>query len=140
MKRTMPLLFTVIACTSTPDFEAEKQLFYKEANERGCVVIPMDIHFARLGSTAGYCVPRFGILLNETLWHDYGEFQRKELVFHELGHCVLQKDHEELGIMKATMHSEEHMEMMWKEYVDLLFKDCLSLADLIAPKDKKEPL
>lgn len=126
------IVFTVMtACTSKPNFEAEMELFYKEANKRGCITYPVDIHFARLGTTAGYCIPKFGILINESLWQDYGPYQRKELVLHELGHCVLQAEHESFGLMTPSMHSEAHLEAVWDTYVDLLFKDCVTLSTIV---------
>lgn len=141
MKRLVPLLFTVIVACKTPTFEAERELFYKEANERGCLVAPVSIYFARLDSgTAGYCVKDFGILLNETMWMTMKEYQRRELVFHELGHCVLGYDHQDLGIMTTKMHSEAEMEIMWDKYLDLFFKDCLTLTKLLVPNNEKEPL
>lgn len=103
--------------------------------------MPVDMYFARLDSDiAGYCVPAFGILINETMWARLKDYQRKELVFHELGHCAMGKEHTDLGIMAPSMHSEAEMEIMWDVYVDLLFKDCLTIFDLLAPKDEKEPL
>ena len=130
------ILLIICSCSNKPDFSAEKQEWYNEANERGCLVFPTKLYFADLkGEAVGYCVPRFGILIDIDSWNKFGPLQRKELVFHELGHCVLSLEHSELGLMAPNMHSEEELDMMWPKYLNLLFKGCLSLGDLI--KDKQ---
>lgn len=126
------ILLTVCACASKPDLSAEKQAWYNEANERGCLVFPTKLYFADLkGEAVGYCVPRFGILIDIDSWNKFGPLQRKELVFHELGHCVLSLEHSEPGLMAPNMHSEKHLEETFSEYTDLLFKGCVTLGDLI---------
>lgn len=131
MKRLLiAILLMVCACKEKPSFEAERQAFYNEANERGCIVQPVRMHFARL-DVAGYCVTDFGILINETLWQEFGPLQKKEVVFHELAHCVFGAEHTEFGLMTPNMHSEQELELMWDKYVDLLFKGCVTLPTLI---------
>jgi len=126
------LILLITACQSAPSFEKQTEEFYREANKRGCFVFPIRTHFARLEENiAGYCVSSFGILLNETKWKDMGEYQKRELVFHELGHCVLGLEHTSLGLMAPSMHSEDELELMWPKYVELLFADCLTLEKMI---------
>lgn len=131
MRFIFALLF-LFACTKKPDFSAQKQEFYNEANARGCIVAPVEIYFAELEpEIAGYCVPKFGILLNSERWKELGDLQRKELVFHELAHCVFGAEHQQLGLMTPSMNSENELEIMFPRYVDMLFKDCLTFADLM---------
>lgn len=125
------ILLMVCACKEKPNFEAERQEFYNEANARGCIVQPVRMNFARLDDVAGYCVADFGILIDETLWQEFGPLQKKEVVFHELAHCVLGAEHTEFGLMTPSMHSEEELELMWDKYVTLLFKDCVTLSTII---------
>jgi len=130
-------LFTALAsCKQKPSFEAEKEMFYREANARGCIVQPVDIYFARLDA-AGYCVPNFGILIDETLWESFGPLQRREVVFHELAHCVFGAEHSKLGLMTPSMHDEAHLEAVWDTYVDLLFTDCLTFHALMDAINEK---
>lgn len=125
------ILLMVCACKEKPNFEAQKEMFYREANARGCIVQPVRMNFARLDDVAGYCVADFGILIDETLWQEFGPLQKKEVVFHELAHCVLGAEHTEFGLMTPSMHSEEELELMWDKYVNLLFKDCMTLSTIM---------
>jgi hypothetical protein len=107
------------------NFEMEYLEFYQEALKRNCVVFPVNAYFARLEpEIAGYCIPGFGILFNEDRWANFGPYEKRELVYHELAHCVLGQDHSEPGLMSPTMHSEEEIKKNWSAWVDLLFKDC----------------
>lgn len=137
--RTLALafLFTVItSCKEKPSFEAEKEMFYREANNRGCIVQPVRMHFARL-DVAGYCVADFGVLIDETSWETFGPLQRREVVFHELAHCLFGAEHTSIGLMAPNMHSEEELELMWNKYVDLLFTDCLTFPALMDAINEK---
>lgn len=130
-------LLLLFACTKKPDFSAEKQEFYNEAVERGCLVAPVkQMYFAELeDETAGYCFPTTAILISSSRWNKFGPFQKKEVVFHELAHCVFGAEHTDFGIMSPSMHSEQELEMIWPKYVDLLFKDCLTVTDLLKVKE-----
>ena len=53
------------------------------------------------------------------------EIIRKALLYHELGHCVLELGHtpqEELGMMAPIIHSPEHYKENWDELVKDLCK------------------
>jgi Zn-dependent peptidase ImmA (M78 family) len=134
--RFLIALCLLFACTKKNDLTTEKQEFYNEAIARGCLVGPTDYYFAEIDeSIAGYCVPQFGILINSNRWNDLEPLQRKELVFHEFGHCVLGFEHTEIGLMAPSMHSEEELELMWDKYLDMMFAECLKLEDLLKVKE-----
>jgi len=43
------------------------------------------------------------------------------LMYHELGHCILNLEHSETGIMAPVMYSESYYEENWDELVEELF-------------------
>jgi hypothetical protein len=130
--RFILLALLILSCKPKLDYQPQKQAFFNEANARGCLVHTVDIYFAHLdGTTAGYCVPKFGILLSIDRWQEMGELQKKELVFHEHAHCVFGAEHQDFGLMSPSMHSEEELELMWPKYVELLFKDCLTVEQVL---------
>lgn len=128
LKRVLVLpiaLFLTGSCAMV-SFKPEVNEFYAEAMKRRCFVMNVDIYFARLESDiAGYCIPTFGILINENGWHSYEEYERKELIFHELGHCALGLQHTENGLMTPKMHTEQEIKKNWDAWLNLLFEDCL---------------
>jgi len=126
-KKTVASLFSFLCVSSCAfaNFEVEYMEFYQEALKRNCVVFPVNAYFARLEpEIAGYCVPGFGILINEDRWATFGPYQKKELMYHELAHCVLYKDHSEPGLMSPKMHQEKEVKENWVIWMALLFKDC----------------
>ena len=121
-----PIALLLTACSLSASFKPEVDEFYHEAMKRRCFVFEVDMYFARLESeVAGYCIPTFGILINEDGWDSYEEYQKKELIFHELGHCALGLSHSDDGLMTSKMHSEKELKENWNRWLDLLFKDCL---------------
>ncbi|MEL7399879.1 MAG: hypothetical protein AAGN35_15855 [Bacteroidota bacterium] len=72
--------------------------------------------FRRIGgSTIGYCEydPARGnhIALDEQYWSGASNQERAVLLFHELGHCFLNRDHDDAvlsdGTCKSIMHADE---------------------------------
>lgn len=58
------------------------------------------------------------IVINYATWTKYDHWQRQEVVFHEYGHCILNREHDErqILIMGEQMHrSLMHPEMMPKD-------------------------
>jgi hypothetical protein len=95
------------------------QEFESEAKERN-----VDIDLIQLGITAefenidenqviGYCSTNSHnlrhISIDQTFWDRAGFYDREMLVFHELGHCALDRDHLDSiflnGICKSIMNS-----------------------------------
>ena len=125
MKLTVIILAILSSCRTTSSYEREYVSFYRDAFQRGCFVESESVYFARLEpSIAGYCVYGFGILLNEDNWNSYGPYQRLELMYHELGHCALNLDHSEPGLMSPSIHREYEVRENWTEWKEDLFKKC----------------
>jgi len=86
---------------SNPAFDVYREDFYyycKYFEAQGCEkakTIPVNFH--NLGSPMGLCrrIGRVGIevLIDEDQWVDLSENERLTLIYHELGHCVLNRDH-----------------------------------------------
>ena len=76
----------------------------------------------------GYCIHtgRFFNHLSFSVIHEkyfktLPEFQKRDLVFHELGHCLLGLDHTEDGIMKPSLDSSWYYEYNWDDYAHEMF-------------------
>lgn len=93
-------------------------------------MIPALVEFADLEPPmAGICFRLTGILLSERLWAEYKPLQRMELMYHELGHCVLFLEHSESGLMSPEIHSEAELIKNWNDWRDQLFSQCSKLVD-----------
>jgi len=115
------------SCFFPSKYWKEYKSFYTDAENRGCIFYPVDIYFSKLDSEiAGLCVYHFGIIINEELWQKYGPFQRLELMYHELGHCVLDYDHS-IGIMNEYIHEENEIKKNWSIWRDKFFHECSNL-------------
>lgn len=126
-KKTASLLSCLILSSSCATASMENQYFefFEQAFKRKCLAIPVSAYFARLeDEIAGYCIPGFGILINENRWPILGEYQKRELMYHELAHCTLGLDHSEPGLMAPVMHSEEELKENWDSWVEELFSVC----------------
>lgn len=98
--------------------------FYSLAKKHGCHPLPTKVYFQALsGDKAGLC--HFGgiVLIDKKKWDSYLPYERRELVFHELGHCSLLKRHGG-GIMSPKMHDESEIIESWDDWVRDLFRDC----------------
>jgi hypothetical protein len=86
--------------------QAEVELFYKEAQSHGRNLRDHDLIVrpgTLSGNTVGQCqtggVPT--VTLDTTFWAQADAAEREVLVFHELGHCLLNLDH------------SDHLAIMW---------------------------
>jgi len=70
------------------------------------------------------------IVINKEFWNDATELQRKELMFHEMGHCLLDLDHDDSivnppgrpkSIMNSHMIATYWLERFFDDYVKELF-------------------
>lgn len=118
--------FAYSSCTESPDegfidpeFQPYVNKFIAEAALRGDTIdidqSGLSIIFEDDGSTndyAGVCRNRFGLGSNEIgiergFWDDSAETIKEWVLFHELGHCVLGRDHDnekfENGMWKSLM-------------------------------------
>lgn len=55
-------------------------------------------------------------------WGNYTECQREELIYHELGHCLLNLEHSESGIMHYGVRDPETCEQTREESKAILFE------------------
>lgn len=61
------------------------------------------------------------ISIHPRTWDNLTSPQKECLVFHELGHCVLNKDHSEQGIMSPSILSTEDYVGNRDKYLSLFF-------------------
>jgi hypothetical protein len=135
LKKTVSLLLTMVLTSSCAfgSFENEYFEFYQEAFKRKCIVFPVPAYFSRLEpEIAGYCIPGFGILINEDRWASLGVLQKKELIYHELAHCTLGLEHSEPGLMAPRMHPEAELKKNWDAWLELLFTSCSKPAEEVS--------
>jgi hypothetical protein len=107
MKYLFFILFTSCSLFYEPIIPSEVEpyvdQFIYEGAKRGVHVNKdrMKIKFEDLGSRVGsayYYRPRYFVKLNPKNWAVYNEDQRCYLVFHELGHAVLKRRHDDTMI------------------------------------------
>lgn len=125
------LIFPIfLSCSETtqegfidPEFQSYIDKFVAEAALRGDTIdiiqSGLSVIFEDDGTTtdyAGVCRNRFGSSSNEIgiekgFWEDSNESTREWLIFHELGHCVLGRDHDnskyDNGMWKSLMRGGE---------------------------------
>ena len=84
--------------------------FLEEANIRGISLDSSQISSIQFGDTdfGGVCFRNSGnILINEDSWNKRTDFSKEFLIFHELGHCVLDRRHDNgvlpNGLCKSLM-------------------------------------
>lgn len=70
------------------------------------------------------------ITIRETAWNLMSEYSRKHLIYHELGHCALNLEHDDtmyggfkLNIMHPNAINSLHFEFFEVEYVKGLFEN-----------------
>lgn len=86
---------------SLPEINHYVQVFLQEGKKRGIDLSNksdmLQVQLGKLPDTkSGVCQAikeKRRIILNEKMWSKLDSFQRKALVFHELGHCLLDRDH-----------------------------------------------
>lgn len=115
MNQILAILFLLITACGVPrsyeshsDFNKYKEKFEQETGVAVSVPIIYDETLSNEYAAVceifsdGYKLIR----INELYWSYYGESGREELVYHELGHCVLDRDHtEELTIPPAYRYA-----------------------------------
>ncbi len=142
------LLFFFLACHRKDFFQAPDEVMpYVEkfvvagANrglairpEKGGLIIELDtLENHQLGRSKPNAYPKV-ITLNQLIWQDLDTFQRRALLFHELGHCLLLRKHRNelllrgeclsLLVGKATnfqCSQNLYSKLWWDYYVDELF-------------------
>jgi len=103
IKKLLPLIFLFLGCG--PDMYNQETVIdsnlqkyvTKFEEEIGVKVSRVDVVFADLDNkTAGLCmhgVIKSKIMIDIKYWNEIREAQREEILYHELGHCVLHLRH-----------------------------------------------
>jgi hypothetical protein len=102
--------FVVIAHADSPLVNSEFRAYYKDftklAEQHHCLVhdnlllvsFDEDKNFTAIGpKVVGVCysIDEWRLVtIRKSYWETIGPFQRKVLVYHELGHCLLGRDHD----------------------------------------------
>ena len=101
----------------------------------GSAVIDHDHLFhesARISTTVGVCI-KYGdgtkeILIRESAWNTYSTQQQEILIFHELGHCLLNRDHQDeryqgfkISIMNSILLNQTDYDYFYHDYIRELF-------------------
>jgi hypothetical protein len=76
---------------------------------------------------AGYCQPRFAVVLSASYWKTASSWEKRTLVYHELAHCALDAGHvsedDFQNIMNPYIIPDWIAERQWKELVRKLFME-----------------
>ncbi len=126
MKDLFFTIFSVIlsACASDPYFKSYEDEFYAEARRRKVPTTATVIAFEEPALTLygqrplGDCFYRDElpnvIRIDIHYWRSLTEKCRKALLWHELGHCALNRDHTKTGIMRPTLDCNASLKGVWK--------------------------
>lgn len=108
------MLLLATACASPshegmhapPEFMPYLVSFHQEALKRGIILNfkSVDVQFEEMDDAyAGYCQegPRLIVRIEPDFWRAMPEEWREQLLYHELGHCILQQGHRDGSIMAA---------------------------------------
>lgn len=116
-----------------PDFYARE--FYKDATRYNVQADSVSFQFVeklrtRAGKEAlGICDCLGNIRLNLDFWEAFGEWGRRALVYHEMGHCAVGigcdgSGHPAGGLIMAPAQTvSSYYEKNWSMLVDTLFKE-----------------
>lgn len=119
-----------------PEFNSYINQFIKQGAFHGKAISDegLTVVFANLQNVAllGTCTPStITIRINTETWDSLSAVQREILLFHELGHCLLGRPHDnntlENGIkpesiMHATLLDEHLYTLFYNDYLNELFK------------------
>lgn len=77
--------------------------------------------------TNGEVVSKY-VKINETEWKRLNENQKYNLIYHELGHCILNREHNDnrqeycpVSFMNSSIMGEDCLERNWLSYLEELF-------------------
>lgn len=151
------LLFA--ACNKNKDqyisaeFESYVDAFFSEARKRGENLHLSDYNLSiklveiEQSNIEGNC-KNYKITIDKTHWELMDVHQRRLLVFHEMGHCILDRRHKNditsMGLCKSIMRSLEndfecsidiYSQIWWDYYLDELFNESTELPEW-ASEDK----
>jgi hypothetical protein len=136
------LLFAGCASSKPPmneeEFEPFKQMFSEAAAEHGKYIqVGIVIGFGDMPKvgTVGYCQKYSNsnkfIVIDKKAWVGFDKYQKEVLIFHELLHCALNKEHDNSGEEDYCPNSIMYWRVLpsycyktyRKEYLDNAFSD-----------------
>jgi len=153
MKRLLTCIVTVtillISCTSNQSAEIENEIlvhfstFESEAITRGVEIDLLELHVSAfveeiesekvVGQCSAYSDGSKEIVFDEDYWNNSNMNEREYLVFHELGHCVLNREHRNdkdnngncISIMQSGENScrKKYNSINRSELLDELFEE-----------------
>lgn len=119
---------------------AHYRLTGEKISTRGVIIKRAVIHdikiddknvIAHKNQAIGYCVPSRSlpaIYIDTFLWDTLPDLSKEALVFHELGHCVLRRNHCDytfrgipISVMRSTLVKEKHYFKYREHYLYELF-------------------
>lgn len=138
-------------CTSSyflPEIDARARIytedFFREAEARKVHCVPasslsfqsakkvQEVFKDEKLYVIGYCTSDGKIVLNENAWAYFSDVEKRALVFHELGHCILNLGHSDLAalnLMAPQILTETQLTTNWPLLVEKLFTKSLLLED-----------
>lgn len=150
-KITILILFLLLAaCGDRPEryhngIDPEFQQFFDEftfdAGKHGRIIsYDIAINFHEIPENGRCRHEAREILINKDVWEGIGLKERKALIYHELGHCLLGRDHDDemmripgcacnASIMHPDMMSGFAFEMYEEEYIYELFTGDMTVWD-----------
>tara|TARA_R110002050_G_scaffold241508_2_gene377879 strand:+ start:3130 stop:4065 length:936 start_codon:yes stop_codon:yes gene_type:complete len=143
------LLFILFGCSddefinselNNPEFMSFYESFKNEANIRGVKTENSQINFfladIKNPNTAGLCYSNGNIYIDKSFWFNSSKNEKELLIYHELGHCVLNRNHKNLKSKSGECLSylrggEDNFEcsfnlysLFWRKYyLDELFNN-----------------
>ena len=119
LKLSSLLFFFLLGCNSLrPDLIMHDVTFdpYVKKFEENCnVVSTVPVMFKELPEgVLGACRNKIVVVINPNYWHHVSEDEREFLIFHELGHCVLDRRHDNTILLNLNGYINMPRSMMYE--------------------------
>lgn len=98
-------LLLLSACGKAPNIDPAFAEYVYQFSSTYSARVEVDVVFADLDAkTAGECQMGKVVRISRSFWQGISDAGRMQLVYHELGHCVLLLQHTSDSIIKDGMH------------------------------------